>query len=130
MPNMRAIDHHTRWAIYLKALTAYATEHGHTRVPGSATVRLDDGTVVKLGAWVSYIRQRHRRRLLDPSRAAQLDQLPGWEWGPLPPGPRTDTARDTHILELRRAGWSLGAIADQYNLSRQRVHQVVARGSR
>jgi DNA-binding CsgD family transcriptional regulator len=59
-----------------------------------------------------------------------LAGLPGWEWGPLPPGPASKDNRDQEILELRKSGLSLQQIADRYNISRQRVHQIVLGSSR
>lgn len=125
MTNLRTIDNDTRWSMYLTAVADYSATHGHARVPASHTTTLADGTPLRVGVWVSYIRQRQRRNQLDPRRAAQLAALPGWHWGPLPPGPSTDATRDEQIRDLRNQGWSLTQIADRFGLSRQRVHQIV-----
>lgn len=120
------MNNESRWNQYHTALQAYATREGHTRVPTSHIETLDDGTVVKLGAWVGYIRQRNRNGKLSPARVEALGTLPGWEWGPLRPGPRTDDARNAEIRELRASGLSLQSIADRFGLSRQRVHQITS----
>jgi DNA-binding NarL/FixJ family response regulator len=83
------------------------------------------GAEVKLGAWVSYLRNRFRRKKLDPSLVGRLESLNGWTWGPLPPGPKASAERDREIMECRRQGMSLQEIGDMFGLSRQRVHQIV-----
>jgi hypothetical protein len=119
----------TTFEQYFNLLEQYASREGHTRVP-VAHVEEAGGVKIKLGAWVGYIRQRYRRGGLDESRANLLAGLPGWEWGPLPPGPASKDNRDQEILELRKSGLSLQQIADRYNISRQRVHQIVLGSSR
>ena len=114
-----------RWSQYLSALNAYATREGHARVPASHVEHLD-GSPVNLGAWVGYIRQRKRAGLLPQSRVAAIDAVPGWEWGPLRPGPTADAERNAQILTLRSQGVSLQRIGDEFGLSRQRVHQIVS----
>lgn len=114
-----------RWNQYLEALNLYTQRTGHARVPASHVEHIPDGTVVNLGAWVGYIRQRQRAGLLSPERTAALGAVPGWEWGPLRPGPVADTVRNAQIMSLRSQGISLQRIGDQFGLSRQRVHQIV-----
>lgn len=110
---------------YVQLLKRYAAREGHTRVPIAHVEELD-GRRIRLGSWVSYIRHRQRRGGLEESRAKELAGLPGWEWGPLPPGPRAKTGRDEEIRNLRGSGLSLQNIADNYGISRQRVHQIVS----
>lgn len=110
-------------------LRQYAAREGHTRVP-IAHVEEFDGQPVRLGSWVGYIRHRQRRGGLDQPRAEMLAGLPGWEWGPLSPGPRAKTTRDEQILSLRGTGLSLQDIADNFGISRQRVHQIVSGASK
>lgn len=89
-----------KWNQYLSALNAYATRNGHARVPASHVETLDDGTVVNLGTWVGYVRQRQRAGLLKSERAATLEIIPGWEWGPLPPAPQqtpNETDKSSHF---------------------------------
>ena len=88
-------------------------------------VEILDGTEITLGAWVGYVRQRYRKNQLSDERAAGLQAIPGWQWGPLKPGPATDRNRNTEIHQMRAAGHSLRQIADKFDLSRQRVHQIV-----
>lgn len=114
----------TTFEQYIRLLEQFAAREGHTKIPVAHIEDLD-GTRVKLGAWVGYIRQRYRRGGLDESRANLLTGLPGWQWGPLPPGPAAKHGRDSEIIELRQTGLSLQQIADRYNISRQRVHQIV-----
>lgn len=121
MPRM---THQDRWTTYYTALHHYATRTGHTRVPASHHEPTPHGTL-PLGAWTSYIRQRHRIGLLPQSRIDALNNLPGWEWGPFRPGPYSDEHRDQQIRDLRDSGVSLQKIGDQFGLSRQRVHQIV-----
>lgn len=117
------MDNESRWLIYLDALHAFMAREGHARVP---TTHIEAGTAgpVHLGAWVGYMRQRHRKGVLGPSRTEALAALPGWEWGPLRPGPPTNRARNDEIRAMRASGASLQRIADYYGLSRQRVHQI------
>lgn len=114
-----------RWNLYLEALQQYVNRTGHARVPSSHTETFGDGTTVNLGAWVGYVRQRQRAGLLSPERVETLSNVPGWEWGPLRPGPQADTVRNNEIMSLRSQGISLQRIGDQFGLSRQRVHQIV-----
>ena len=84
-----------------------------------------DNSDVTLGAWVGYVRQRRRKNQLSDERAAAIQAVDGWQWGPLRPGPATDNRRNIEIHEMRAAGFSLRQIADKFDLSRQRVHQIV-----
>lgn len=113
-----------RWNRYLAALDTYAKRTGHARVPASYSEKID-GTDLNLGTWVGYIRQRKRAGLLSDERIAALETVPGWEWGPLPPGPTADETRNAEILTLRSQGVSLQRIGDEFGLSRQRIHQIV-----
>lgn len=114
-----------RWNQYLAALNNYTARTGHARVPASHIEVMPDGTAVNLGAWVGYTRQRQRAGLLSSERVATLSAVPGWEWGPLRPGPAADTTRNAEIMNLRSQGVSLQRIGDEFGLSRQRVHQIV-----
>jgi hypothetical protein len=114
-----------RWERYLKAVNNFSERNGHARVPISHVEVLADGTSVKLGPWVGYIRQRYRAGLLTVGRAEQLGRIPGWEWGPLRPGPIADDQRNMRIVALRKEGASLQCIGDEFGLSRQRIHQIL-----
>lgn len=120
-------DSNAKFQHYLEALNQFISREGHARVPAAHSEVLA-GKEVPLGAWVGYTRQRYRRGCLADSRVSALAGLPGWAWGPLPPGPAADPVRDQEILQLRSQGISLQKIADKFNLSRQRVHQIVKAG--
>jgi hypothetical protein len=114
----------TRWDHHYATLQQYANRTGTSRVP--AGWKETFGTVeVPLGSWVCAQRNRYRAGHLPPTRAAKLEQVPGWEWGPLNPGPRRDAERNAAIRARRQEGKSFGAIAKEFGLSRQRVHQIV-----
>jgi len=120
-------DYATRWDHHHAALTQYAQREGHTRVPARHTETLN-GTPLPLGAWVTEQRRQHRSGRLPAPRAQLLTGLPGWTWGPLPPGPPANPSRRHEMLELRAAGLTLTAIATRYGLSRQRVSQILRAG--
>lgn len=120
------MDNQSRWNTYYAALTRYVERSGTAKVPIAHSEPLDDGTACNLGAWVGYCRSRYRAGRLEPARAELLERLPGWTWGPLRPGPATDAARDAQIRALRSEGWSLQRIADEFALSRQRIHQITS----
>ena len=54
-----------------------------------------------------------------------MQEIAGWQWGPFQPGPATDVKRNEIIKEMRIDGKSLREIADEFDLSRQRVHQII-----
>lgn len=88
-------------------------------------IEIFEGKEIFLGAWVGYARQRKKKNQLSEKRIIELEELPGWNWGPLRPGPATDKNRNKNILDMRAAGKSLRQIADEFDLSRQRIHQIV-----
>lgn len=118
------MDNNTRFELYLKALLQFSSREGHARVP-AIHIEILDGREVNLGAWVGYVRQRRKKGMLPSRRIAELDALIGWEWGPLKPGPATNQNRNQQILSMRSEGRTLRQIADEFDLSRQRVHQIV-----
>jgi len=121
--NVSRIDNATRWQTHLTALQQFATRTGSARVPASHT-EVVEGRNIALGAWVGYMRQRNRAGLLSAERKSSLEAIVGWTWGPLRPGPATNTERDENILVLRSEGLSLEKIAMKFGISRQRVHQI------
>jgi hypothetical protein len=123
--NEPQMTNETRWNRYHTALQQYVTRTGTARVPSNHTETIDGGATVALGSWVGYVRQRQRAGLLPNNRIEALNQIPGWFWEALRPGPPTDTARDSEIIALRQQGVSLQEIGDRFGLSRQRVHQIV-----
>jgi DNA-binding NarL/FixJ family response regulator len=118
------MDNTTRFNAYIKALSQFAAREGHCNVPAIHTEIVENNDVT-LGAWVGYVRQRRRKNQLSEERAAAIQAVSGWQWGPLKPGPATNTDRNSEILQMRAAGSSLRQIADKFDLSRQRVHQIV-----
>jgi hypothetical protein len=118
------MDNTTRFNIYIKALKQFAEREGHTHVPAAHVEKIEESEI-NLGAWVGYARQRYRKNQLSEERVKELSSIAGWVWGPLRPGPATDINRNNRILEMRAAGKSLRQIADEFDLSRQRVHQIV-----
>ncbi len=64
----------------LRILAGYVQEFGNANVPQ----RYLAGDV-KLGAWVSNQRERHKKGLLLPERIATLEKFPGWSWAILTP---------------------------------------------
>lgn len=119
-----AMDNNTRFKLYVRALTQFSERFGHTRIP-AVHVEIVDGREVNLGAWVGYMRQRYKKTQISAEKIEELNSLPGWTWGPLKPGPATNYDRNTEIITMRGSGLTLREIADSYDLSRQRVHQIV-----
>lgn len=118
------MDNNTKFTLYVQALEQYISENNHSRIPASYIQEFENQKI-SLGAWAGYIRQRYRKNQLSNVRIAALEQVNGWQWGPFQPGPATDSARNEIIRELRIQGKSLREIADEFDLSRQRVHQIV-----
>jgi len=113
------------WNERLAALSAYTDREGTALVPAKH-VETVNGQECELGSWVSYVRTRYRNNVLPADRVAQLEAYPGWQWGPLRPGPKPDVARDAEIRRLRAENKSLQEIGTAYGLSRQRIHQIVS----
>ena len=141
------LDNDLRFKWYVAALNQYRGREGHCRVPALHTETLE-GMEVKLGSFVSYTRQRRKKILVAQDeasssgnaqdiekariaalkfapRAAVLQEVSGWEWGPLSPGPTSKTNRNRSIKGEYQAGASVKSIADKHDLSRQRVHQII-----
>lgn len=118
------MDNNTKFNIYVGALEQYISKNGNSKIPASH-IEIVNEKEISLGAWTGYIRQRYRKNQLPSARIARLEQINGWQWGPFQPGPATDSARNESIRELRISGKSLREIADEFDLSRQRVHQII-----
>ena len=138
------MDNDLRFQWYVVALKQYAEREGHCRVP-ALHVEVLEGMEVKLGSFVSYQRQRRRKLENAISRSGDvvavdrlahaydkftgrkqvLETVPGWEWGPLRPGPASKAMRNDEIQRLYDGGIQVKTLADQYDLSRQRIHQIV-----
>jgi DNA-binding NarL/FixJ family response regulator len=118
------MDNNTKFTMYVQALEQYVSKFGHSRIPTSHIEDLENQKI-NLGAWAGYVRQRYRKNQLSQNRISVLEATAGWQWGPFQPGPATDSVRNEVIRELRIQGKSLREIADEFDLSRQRVHQIV-----
>jgi len=118
------MDNKTKFNIHVEALQQFIKRENHSKIP-AAHVEIFEEKPISLGAWAGYIRQRYRNGLLSQERIVKIQSIPGWQWGPFQPGPSTDTKRNEEIREMRVRGMSLREIADEFDLSRQRVHQIV-----
>lgn len=118
------MDNITRFNTYIKALKNFIEREGHSHVPAAHIEKIEENGI-NLGAWAGYTRQRYRKNQLSEERTGELSNIAAWVWGPLRPGPATDINRNNQILEMRAAGKSLRQIANEFDLSRQRVHQIV-----
>lgn len=122
------MNHNKRWNRYYESLVKYQQRFGDALVPTSHVEFLDDGEELNLGNWVSYMRTRFKNNDLSQERVRLLESVPTWEWGPIRPGPKSKQGvllRNTDIVNQHNRGISLAAIARQYGLSRQRIHQIV-----
>lgn len=113
----------TRNTEAIRRLREYAKVHGHTKVP--ALYKDEDG--FGLGSWVAYIRRRREAGLVTKELETVLGSLPGWQWGPLAPGPKGKTGRNGEMVQRHAEGRTYSEIAKEFGVSRQRVHQIVRR---
>lgn len=118
------MDNITRFDLTIIAINSFSAREGHCFIPATH-IEYVDGTPWPLGAWVGYLRQRRRKGQLVPFKIEKVESIPGWQWGPLRPGPATNALRNSKIMDLHHSGKSLRFIADEFELSRQRVHQIV-----
>jgi len=115
-----------KWVRNIRALEIFVEANGHARVPAAARVEVD-GVPVSIGSWVSYLRVKNKLGSITPDKKETLERFPSWSWGPCKPGPQGDAERDAQMHQARATGRSLQSIADEYGLSRQRVHQILER---
>lgn len=121
----KAMDNNIKkFDIHFQALEQFISREGHSKIPAAHVEKFQEKEI-SLGAWAGYIRQRYRNGLLSGERIQKFNSLPNWQWGPFQPGPSTDIQRNEQIKKMRQDGLSLREIADEFNLSRQRVHQIV-----
>jgi len=113
-----------RFQQYVNALLQYIARENHGEVP-SHHVEILNNNEIPLGTWVSYMRQRYKNKKIFVHYAEQLENIPGWSWGPLRRGPKRKVERNGRILSMRTDGHSITQISDEFNISRQRVHQIV-----
>jgi hypothetical protein len=117
-----------RWQYRFNALVQFTNRTGSSLVPATQ-VEVYEGKNVALGAWVAYNRQQYRAGELPIVRQQELEQLAGWHWEKQKPGRRYDKKRDAEIAQRYKSGERVGLIADSFNLSRQRVHQILKKVS-
>ncbi len=120
------MDNKSKWERNIDALRRFVAENGHAKVPSTYTVNVDSEQI-GLGTWVAYMRTKYRKNALSSEKVSQLESLQGWVWNPGKPGPAGNPKRDEEIIKARLAGEHLQQIADKFNLSRQRVHQIIER---
>lgn len=113
----------SRWSANVEALRAWAKDNGTPMAPAGATIRRD-GRDFNVGSFVAYARSRQRKGVLEQSRKKELERIPGWTWDKLPPGPKGEVERNEEIRKLRRQGVTLAELAEQFGMSRQRIHQI------
>lgn len=118
-----------RWQYRFDALKQYVDRTKTSLVPATQ-VEIYQGKNVALGAWVAYNRQQYRAGELSVVRQREFESLVGWHWDKQKPGRRYDKKRDAEITQRYKSGERVGVIADSYNLSRQRVHQIVKKVSK
>lgn len=120
------MDNKSKWERNIDALRRFVAENGHAKVPSTYTVNVGSEQI-GLGTWVAYMRTKYRKNALSSEKVSQLESLQGWVWNPGKPGPAGNPKRDEEIIKARLAGEHLQQIADKFNLSRQRVHQIIER---
>jgi hypothetical protein len=120
------MDNQGKWSRNVDALKEYVSTNGHSKVPSTFLINFN-GSMIGLGTWVAYMRTKYRNGTLQQEKIQILESLPGWVWNPGKPGPAGNPERDEEIIKQRESGAHLQKIADQYNLSRQRVHQIIER---
>jgi len=120
------VDNKSKWERNIDALRRFVAENGHAKVPSTYTVNVGSEQI-GLGTWVAYMRTKYRKNALSSEKVSQLESLQGWVWNPGKPGPAGNPKRDEEIIKARLAGEHLQQIADKFNLSRQRVHQIIER---
>lgn len=120
------MNNKSKWERNIDALRRFVAENGHAKVPSTYTVNVGSEQI-GLGTWVAYMRTKYRKNALSSEKVSQLESLQGWVWNPGKPGPAGNPKRDEEIIKARLAGEHLQQIADKFNLSRQRVHQIIER---
>jgi|SRR6478609_2009481 len=107
------------------AMRQFLDREGHLRVPADH-IEIFEGENVPLGKAIAALRSEYRKGDLDEGTAAAYEAL-GFQWSPR--GPRREVIRNAEIVALRGQGVSLAAIGEKYDLSRQRIHQILKANS-
>jgi hypothetical protein len=113
-----------RWQNNLYALQQFVAREG-TSMIGSTCVEVYQGEKVAIGSWVAHTRKQYRSGLLSDARQRELQAVNGWVWSKRKPGRRYDISRDSEMVALYSQGTRVCDLAQQFNLSRQRVHQIL-----
>lgn len=118
----------TKWDRNYAALVQYVEREGSLKAP-TIHREMVNGVGVPLSSWSASQRRNHKEGGLSASRAKLLESVPGWEWGPLKPGPVGHLSRNDEMCSLRAEGMALSEIGRRYGVSRQRVHQITLTSS-
>jgi hypothetical protein len=118
------VNYQEKWARNIQALQVFIDSYGHTNVPSAYSVDIDGNTIF-LGPWVSKTKSQYRNGKLLPHKARELESIPGWHWESSRPGPRVSGGRDASIVERHASGESSRKIANELNLTTQRVNQIL-----
>ena len=122
------MKHSSKWEFNYRLLLNYLDRVGDVIVPNDHIEIVENGLTVNLGNWVSYMRTRYHIGKLSKDRIMRLESVPTWTWGPIKPGPKSTHSlknRNEKIVADYKNGKSLAAIGKVYNLSRQRIFQIV-----
>ncbi len=123
--NVRLMINTNKWNTHITALRKYVERTGTSRVPRNHVEVTEYGNV-KLGVWVSYVRHRQRKGHLSPEQVSELSTFPNWQWDKLPAGRTGDAKRDEAIISRFKEGMNLRSLAEEFSLTRQRIHQIVS----
>ena len=116
-----------KWNTHITALRNYVARTGTARVPRNHVEATEFGSV-RLGAWVSYVRHRQRKGHLSHEQEVTLASLPNWQWEPFRAGRIGNPERDSLIISRASQGERMRSLADEFGLTRQRIHQIVKNG--
>ena len=83
-----------------------------------------------ISRWISEIRAKRDKMELSAESIEVIDLAcrergVEFDWTRQKPGPKPDRERDQAIFALREQGQSLRAIGEQFDISRQRVFQIL-----
>jgi hypothetical protein len=110
------------WDHHYAALVQYAERTGTTKA-GTKHRETLEGIEVPLSAWSATQRRNEKLGLLPEARRDLLSAIPGWDWGPMRPGP-PQSPLNKEICRLREEGLTMTEIGKRYGISRQRVYQI------
>lgn len=88
MPSIASPDDE-KWAAVFESLVQFGNQHGHCNVPYGRDSTLEDGTNIRLGAWLRKQRELMKTGSLRPDREARLQTLVDKGLLKLPPSQTT-----------------------------------------